>query len=108
MSTGWRECSRFTKKIVAHEPFLTLAVAPELGAAQVEDPPVGPPLGGLVGPVGLGEERHDFGAMGVHGLQPVFGGLPVMAAIDLPIGDEFQVGLELREEVVGGELAAGE
>jgi hypothetical protein len=58
--------------------------------------------------VGVGEERQDLGAVPVHVLEPVFGGLLVMAAVDLPVRDEGEVVLELRQQVVRGHLAAGE
>ena len=46
--------------------------------------------------------------MGVHVLQPVLGGLLVVATVYLPIGDDLEVVLELEKEIVRGNLAAGE
>ena len=93
---------------MAHEPFFAGAVAPEFGATHVKHAPVGPPFGGLVGAVGFGEEGHDLGAVGVHFLEPVLGGLLVVAAVYFPIGDELEVVLELHEKVVRRHLSTGE
>jgi len=96
------------EQIVGDVPFFAAAEAPEFGAGHEKDAPVDPPADGLVGAVGLGEERADLGGMGVHVLQPGLGGLLVVGAVDAPVIFQGQIFLEIEEEIVAGHDAAGE
>ena len=93
---------------MAHDPLLAVAVAPKLGAGHVEDAPVAPPLHRLVLAVGLAEERHDLGLVGVHFGEPRFGGLAVVHAANAPVGLDLQIVLEVKQQVIARHLTAGE
>ena len=46
--------------------------------------------------------------MGVHIDQPGFGGFLVVGPIDAPVVFDFEIILEVEEEIIGGHLSAGE
>ena len=83
------------------DPFVAALVAPELGAGHVETAPPDPPFLGIGFTVGFGDEWFELGTCGVHAGEPGFGGFLIMAPADLPMCIDFEVALEVEEEVIG-------
>jgi len=92
--------SGLAEEVVADGVLLTLVVAEELCAGNVECAPKSEPLNCVFWSVSLSEKWKNFSFVLVHSQEPVLGCLLVVFTIDAPILNELQVILKLRQQIV--------
>jgi len=90
---------RLLEEVVCHNPFVSILVAPQLSTGHEEGTPSVEPHDLSARWVCLPQKIHDFSRVLIHILQPPFCCQLVVLAVHVPMLLQFQVALEVEEQI---------